>query len=163
MNLSIIFPVENYPLYSRLLFKYRSKILGLNEKLGRHRGREGKKECSLCGNEYEYVSHVLWECSAYSITIASFMKKLQESLKDDCDDFESLENIEKSSYVLGSELWESTFDRLLSLFKKYIVDMWEIRKHKLYNSDSGSGQQLHSQSSTGDLAVVEGQRNGKFS
>ena len=34
--------------------------------------------------------------------------------------------------------------------------MSEIRKHKLYDSDSGSGQQLHSQSSPGE-------RNGKFS
>ena len=24
---------------------------GLNEELGRHRGREGKKECSICGEE----------------------------------------------------------------------------------------------------------------
>ena len=32
-----------------------------------------------------------------------------------------------------------------------------------YDSDSGPGQQLYSQSSPGDLAVVEGQRNGKFS
>ena len=38
---------------------------GLNEELGRHRGREGNKECVLCGNECESVSHVLWECSAY--------------------------------------------------------------------------------------------------
>ena len=37
-----------------------------------------------------------------------------------------------------------------------IVDVWEIRKHKLYDSDSGSGLPLHSQSSTGE-------RNGKFS
>ena len=40
---------------------------GLNEELGRHRGREGnlgKTECSLCGNECDNVSHVLWECSA---------------------------------------------------------------------------------------------------
>ena len=34
--------------------------------------------------------------------------------------------------------------------------IWEIQKHKLYDSDSGSGLQLHSQSSTGE-------RNGKFS
>ena len=43
-------------------------------------GREGKitkTEWSLCGNECENVSHVLWECSAYSSTRASFMKKLQ--------------------------------------------------------------------------------------
>ena len=64
---------------------------------------------------------------------------------------------------IGSELWESKFDGLLSLVKEYIVDVWEIRKHKLYDSDSGPGQQLYSQSLPGDLAVVEGQRNGKFS
>ena len=126
---------------SRLLFKFRSGThgLGLNEELGRHRGREGKTEyrgregkteCSLCGNECENVSHVLWECSAYSSTRASFMKKLQELLEDDYEDFESLENVEKSSYVLGSELWESKFDGLLALVKEYIVDVWEIRKHK---------------------------------
>ena len=34
--------------------------------------------------------------------------------------------------------------------------MWEIRKHKLYDSDSGSGLQLHTQSSPGE-------RSGKFS
>ena len=51
----------------------------------------------------ENVSHVLRECSAYSSTRASFMKKLQELLNDDYDDFESLENVKKSFYVLGSE------------------------------------------------------------
>ena len=132
---------------SRLLFKFRSGTHGLNEELGRHRGREGKTECSLCGNECENVSHVLWECSAYSSTRASFMKKLQELLEDDYEDFESLDNVEKSSYVLGSELWESKFDGLLALVKEYIVDVWEIRKHKLYDSDSGSGLQLGTQSS----------------
>ena len=50
---------------SRLLFKFRSGTHGLNEELGRHRGREGKTECSLCGDDCENVSHVLWECSAY--------------------------------------------------------------------------------------------------
>ena len=34
--------------------------------------------------------------------------------------------------------------------------MWEIRKHKFYDSDSGHDQQLHSRSSPGA-------RNGKFS
>ena len=72
------------------------------------------------------------------------------------DDFESPEDVENSSYVLGSELWESKFDRLLSLVKEYIVDIWKIRKHKLYDSDSGPGQQLHSWSSPGE-------RNDKFS
>ena len=94
------------------------------------KGREGKIECSLCGNECENVSHVLWECSVYSSTRASFMKKLQELLYD-YEDFESLENVEKSSYVLGSELCESKFDGLLALVKEYIVDVWEIRKNNL--------------------------------
>ena len=57
--------------------------------------------------------------------------------------------------MLGSELWESKFDELLSLVY-IIIDVWEIRKHKLYDSDSGPGQQLHSQSSPGE-------RNCKFS
>ena len=61
-----------------------------------------------------------------------------------------------ASYVLGSELWESKFDGLLALVKEYIVDVWKIRKHKLYDSDSGSGLQLHTQSSPGE-------RSGKFS
>ena len=65
-------------------------------------------------------------------------------LEDDYEDFESLANIEKLSYVLGSELWESNFDGLLCLVTKYIVDMWEIQKHKLYDIDSGPGKQLHS-------------------
>ena len=53
------------------------------------------------------------------------MKKLQELLEDDYEDFESLDNVEKSSYVLGSELWENKFDGLLALVKEYIVDVWE--------------------------------------
>ena len=47
------------------------------------------------------------------------MKKLQELLEDDYEYFESLDNVEKASYVLGSELWESKFDGLLSLVKEY--------------------------------------------
>ena len=71
--------------------------------VGIYRGKEGKTECSLCGNEYENVSHVLWECSAYSITRASFMKKLQELLEDDYEDFESLENCGK--IILCARQW----------------------------------------------------------
>ena len=82
----------------------------------------------LCGNECENVSHVLWECSAYSSTRVSFMKKLQELLENVYEEFESLEIVKKLSYVLGNELWESKFDGLLSLVKEYNVDIWEIRK-----------------------------------
>ena len=41
----------------------------------------------------------------YSSTrLACFIKKLQELL-DEYEDFESLDKVGKSSYVLGSELW----------------------------------------------------------
>ena len=43
-------------------------------------------------------------------------------LERDYDEFESLDNIEKLSFVLSSELWESKLDGLLSLLKVYIVD-----------------------------------------
>ena len=55
---------------------------GLNEELGRHRGREGKVECTLCGAECESVVHVLWECPTYSNCRLTFLKKLQELLGD---------------------------------------------------------------------------------
>ena len=65
---------------TRLLFKFRSGTHGLNEELGRHRGREGKKECVLCGDECESVSHTLWDWSAYTSIRAQFMLKLKASL-----------------------------------------------------------------------------------
>ena len=69
------------------------------------------------------MCHVLWDCSAYSSTRASFMKKLQKLLKDDFEDFKSLENVEKSSYILDSELWESKLDVLLGLVKECNVEV----------------------------------------
>ena len=62
--------------------------------------------------------HVLWECSAYSSSRASIMLKLKELLGDRYADFEVLNSVEKTSYVLGSELWEQNFKSLLSLVKK---------------------------------------------
>ena len=41
----------------------------LNEELSRHREREGKVECTLCGAKCESVVHVLWECPAYGSCI----------------------------------------------------------------------------------------------
>ena len=31
--------------------EFKKYLHGLNEELGRHRGREGKVECSICGAE----------------------------------------------------------------------------------------------------------------
>ena len=41
----------------------------LNKELGRDRGREGKTECSLCGDECENVSHVLWDIQVLYIEL----------------------------------------------------------------------------------------------
>ena len=57
---------------SRLILKFWSGTHGLNEELDRHREREGMKECLLCDNECESVSHVLWECPAYTCLSDNF-------------------------------------------------------------------------------------------
>ena len=59
---------------TRLLFKFRSG------ELGRHRGREGRKECLLCDAECESVSHVLWDCPAYASIRSAFMLELRREL-----------------------------------------------------------------------------------
>ena len=120
---------------TRLLFKFRSVTHGLNEELGRHRGREGKSECVLCGAECESVAHVLWECSAYRNISVTFVDKLQELLGIRNAEFDKLNSIDKTAYVLGSELWEYDFDDLLSLVKEYVVGVWDARKQKLYGDD----------------------------
>ena len=52
----------------------------MNEELGRHRGRNGRTECILCGDECESVVHVLWECSAYKESWEEFLAKLRATL-----------------------------------------------------------------------------------
>ena len=88
----------------------------------------------------------MWECTAYSSIRASFTEKLQELLGDSYADFDLLSNVEKMSYVLGSEHWEKNFKSLLCLVKEYIVDKWEIRKQILYGDDACPSH-LQSQSS----------------
>ena len=83
---------------TRLLFKFRSGTHGLNEELGRHRGREGRKECLLCDAECESVSHVLLDCPAYVSIRSAFMLELRRELGDRFEHFQSLDSFEKSSY-----------------------------------------------------------------
>ena len=139
---------------SRLLFKFRSGTHGFNEELGRHRGREGNKECDLCGNECESVSHVLWECPTYSSSRADFLLELHEKLGNEFECFDSLDSLGKSSFILGSELWEDHFDLLLALVKDYVVNIWESHKLKLYSDDSS--QSLSSTEDLGDVIGFEG-------
>ena len=52
---------------------------------------------------------------------------------------------------------------MLALVKEYIINLWEVRKVKLYGKPCSI--QPQSQSSAGDLrdgTVVGGQRRGKF-
>ena len=146
---------------TRLLFKFRSGTHGLNEELGRHRGRVGKSEYVLCGAECKSVVHVLWECSAYSNIRVTFVEKLRELLGNRYAKFDKLNSTEKTAYVLGSELWEYDFDDLLSLVKEYVVGVWDARKQKLYCDDSCPSQ-LQSLAEDLQLAGVEGQMDGKF-
>ena len=103
------------------MFKFRSGTHGLNEELGRHRGREGKKECVLCGDECESVR----DCSAYTSIRAQFMLKLKASLGGSYARFEAMSSLDKSSFILGNELWEEHFESLLALVKAYIINIWE--------------------------------------
>ena len=50
------------------------------------------------------------------------MKKLQELLEDDYEEFESLDNVDKLSYVQ----WGSKFDGLLSLVKVFYVPLTKL-------------------------------------
>ena len=52
---------------------------GLNAEVGRHRGREGKVESTLCSAECESVIHVLWECPAYGSCRVTFVACLKWS------------------------------------------------------------------------------------
>ena len=146
---------------TRLMFKFRSGTHGLNEELGRHRDREGKSQCPFCGYECESVTHVLWECLVYSDIRNSFLEKLKELLGDRYVDFATLSNIEKSAFVLGSELWEEDFDALLQLVKEFIVELWEHRKQKLYGSLSSGPRPQPLVESMG--LATSGKLTGKFS
>ena len=52
------------------------------------------------------------------------------------DSFEQLSDIDKTAYVVGSELWEENFEGTLRLVKVFFVDVWEVRKQKLYGEDA---------------------------
>ena len=46
-------------------------------------------------------------------------------------------------FILGSGLWEDKFVSLLGLVKGFILDVWELRKVRLYG-DNPSVQQTQS-------------------
>ena len=138
---------------------FKSGMHGLNEEFGRHRGWEGRKECMLCRDECESVSHVLWECPAYSSISANFVMQLQAGLGGSYSHFEARSSFEKASFtfILGNELWEEYLEFLLYLVKEYVVDVWEKRKSRFYGKNAFA-QQPSLQSPTrvvGDIAGVK--------
>ena len=58
---------------------------------------------------------------------AQFLVKLKASLGGSYARFEAMSGLDKSSFVLGNELWEEHFESLLALVKAYIIDIWEER------------------------------------
>ena len=70
-----------------------------------------------------------------------------------CDSFEQLSDIDKTAYVLGTELWEENFEDTLRLVKEFIVDVWEVRKQKLYGEDTCPSH-YQCQTLTGDAGSV---------
>ena len=83
------------------------------------------------------------------------MLKLKASLGGSYARFEAMNSLDKSSFVLGNELWEEHFESLLALVKAYIIDIWEERKSKLYG-DVECAQQPCPHSPTGDLGEIAG-------
>ena len=65
--------------------------------------------------------------------------------------------------MLGCELWTENFDSMLALVKAYIIDLWEVRKVKLYGQSCSTQPQSQSfASDPRDGTMVGGQRRGKF-
>ena len=76
------------------------------------------------------------------------------------NEFEHLKNCDiagKSHFILGTELWGSRYEELLRLVKSYIIDIWELRKSKLYGSGTGP---LQHRSRPGRDTTCQGK--GKF-
>ena len=65
----------------------------------------------------------------------SFLVALQGMLGDEFEQFQSLGSFEMASFVLGSELWENKCGSMLDLVKSYILDVWELRKVRLYGNN----------------------------
>ena len=82
----------------------------------------------------------------------TFLLELQEKLGNGYERFDSLDSLGKSSFILGSELWEDHFDSLLALVKDNVVNIWETCKLKLYGDDSS--QSLSSTEDLGDVTEI---------
>jgi len=62
------------------MFRFRSGTNGLNEKLGRHWGKNDDRQCKLCGDECESIVHVLWEFPVYDTILEILSWKTRQSV-----------------------------------------------------------------------------------
>ena len=84
-----------------------------------------------------YHSHFLWNCPVYSERRALFLEHLKNNLGNEFEHLKNCDIAGKSHFILGTELWGSRYEELLRLVKSYIIDVWELRKSKLYGSGTG--------------------------
>ena len=76
------------------------------------------------------MGHFLWNCPVYSERRALFLDHLKNNLGNE------FEHLKKLRY--SREIEFHSGDRaLLRLVKSYIIDIWELRKSKLYGSGTG--------------------------
>ena len=65
-----------------------------------------------------------------------FLEHLKKILGKEFERFKSCDTAGKSCFFLGTELWGSHYEDLLYIFKSYIIDIWEVRRTKLYDLDT---------------------------
>ena len=85
------------------------------------------------------MGHFLGNCPVYSECRALFLKHLKNNLGKEFEHFISYDIAGKWYFILETELWGSRYEELLRLVKSYII-VWELRKSKLYGSDTGPQQ-----------------------
>ena len=80
------------------MFKFRSGTNGLNEELGRHRGKNDERQCKLCV-KCESILHVLWECPVYDTITNTFMEDLDNLFGGSFEEFSAHNNFERMGFV----------------------------------------------------------------
>ena len=84
-------------------------------------------------------------------------RAFKNNLGNEFEHFKSCDIAGKSHFILGTELCGSRYEELLHLVKSYIIDIWELRKSKLYGSGTGP---LQHRSRPGRDTACQGK--GKF-
>ena len=66
-------------------------------------------------------------CTRHHIILyAGLLVKITGEAREWVECFDALDSLGKSSFILGSKLWEEHFDSLLHLVKDYIVNIWDL-------------------------------------